>query len=280
MSYKLVQFRRGTSAEWSELNPILAAGELGYERDVAVAAGPDDDTYSYSDAATGTGLIKIGDGVTRWTDLPYLLTSLRVSAVAGNTNQTIALSGDASGSGTTSITVTIASGAVTNGKLAMVNTGTLKGRASASAGSPEDLTPAQVKSILAIAPGDITGFDTQVRSNPLNLHSAATGSYSMGGFGLTNVVNPTNAQDVATKSYCDNISTAVPANYLGQTTITTLGTIATGVWHGTAIAVSYGGLGLTSAVTGLLKGNGTTYAAAVAGTDYLAPASDIDGGSF
>jgi hypothetical protein len=68
--------------------------------------------------------------------------------------------------------------------------------------------------------------------------------------------------------------------YAGQTSITTLGTIATGTWQGTEIAVGYGGLGLTSAITGLLKGNGTAYSAAVAGTDYLDPNSTIDGGTF
>jgi len=62
--------------------------------------------------------------------------------------------------------------------------------------------------------------------------------------------------------------------------LTSVGTLSTGVWQGTAVAVGYGGTGLTSAVSGLLKGNGSAYSAAVAGTDYLAPSSDIDGGSF
>ena len=62
--------------------------------------------------------------------------------------------------------------------------------------------------------------------------------------------------------------------------LTSVGTIATGVWQGTAVAVGYGGLGLTAAVTGLLKGNGTSYAAAVADTDYLGPNSTIDGGTY
>lgn len=70
------------------------------------------------------------------------------------------------------------------------------------------------------------------------------------------------------------------STYAGQNTITTVGTIGTGTWNGTTIGVGYGGLGLTSAVTGLLKGNGTSYAAAVAGTDYLDPSSTIDGGTF
>lgn len=44
-----MQQRRGTAAEWAAANPVLADGELGYERD--------------------TKIIKIGDGVTPWLDL-------------------------------------------------------------------------------------------------------------------------------------------------------------------------------------------------------------------
>lgn len=72
----------------------------------------------------------------------------------------------------------------------------------------------------------------------------------------------------------------VPANYAGQNTITTLGTITTGTWQATTIGVAYGGTGLTSAINGLVRGNGTSYSAAVAGTDFLSPTSDIDGGTF
>lgn len=72
----------------------------------------------------------------------------------------------------------------------------------------------------------------------------------------------------------------IDSNYVGQTSITTLGTIGTGTWNATAIGVTKGGLGLTSAVNGLLKGDGSSYSAAVAGTDYLTPNSTIDGGTF
>ena len=65
-----------------------------------------------------------------------------------------------------------------------------------------------------------------------------------------------------------------------SSSLTSVGTIATGVWQGTAVAVGYGGLGLTAAVTGLLKGNGTSYAAAVVDTDYLGPSSTLDGGTY
>ena len=46
------------------------------------------------------------------------------------------------------------------------------------------------------------------------------------------------------------------------------------------LAVGDGGTGATT-LTGILKGNGTSaFTAAVAGTDYLSPSSEIDGGSY
>jgi len=75
-------------------------------------------------------------------------------------------------------------------------------------------------------------------------------------------------------------ATALGSAVVGSS-LTSVGTIGTGTWQGTAVAVAYGGTGLTSAVNGLLKGNGTTtYSLASAGTDYLAPDSDINGGTF
>jgi len=45
------QFRRGTAAEWTAVNPTLASGEMGLETD--------------------TDLFKIGDGTTSWNSLSY-----------------------------------------------------------------------------------------------------------------------------------------------------------------------------------------------------------------
>ena len=46
-----IQFRRGTAAEWASANPVLAAGELGYETD--------------------TTKFKLGDGTKTWDILSY-----------------------------------------------------------------------------------------------------------------------------------------------------------------------------------------------------------------
>ena len=51
MPYVQLQFRRGTAAQWTSGNPVLAIAELGLETD--------------------TQLFKIGDGILPWNLLPY-----------------------------------------------------------------------------------------------------------------------------------------------------------------------------------------------------------------
>lgn len=50
----VIKLRRDWSARWTRHNPVLTDGEPGYEMD--------------------TGKFKIGDGSTRWIDLPYFTT--------------------------------------------------------------------------------------------------------------------------------------------------------------------------------------------------------------
>lgn len=47
---EMIQFRRGSMDQWNLVNPILADGEVGF--------------------ASDSNLIRIGDGVTAWADLP------------------------------------------------------------------------------------------------------------------------------------------------------------------------------------------------------------------
>ena len=61
--------------------------------------------------------------------------------------------------------------------------------------------------------------------------------------------------------------------YAGQTSITTLGTIATGTWHGSTIGVAYGGTGAATFSAGYVKANGTTAFTTVA----TIPNTDITG---
>ena len=58
-----IQFRRGTGAEWTNADPILAEGELGLELD--------------------TGRFKVGIGTTSWTNLQYAFESIYELNVTG-----------------------------------------------------------------------------------------------------------------------------------------------------------------------------------------------------
>ena len=87
-------------------------------------------------------------------------------------------------------------------------------------------------------------------------------------------------------------SVDIAATYTGQTSITTLGTIGTGTWHGNAIGTLYGGTGLTSFNKGaILVGNSSNGLTALsvgtagkflqvndAGDDLVY--GDIDGGTY
>lgn len=71
--------------------------------------------------------------------------------------------------------------------------------------------------------------------------------------GATNRISVTDGNGVAGDPTID-----IHANYAGQTSITTLGTVATGTWNATTIGVTKGGTGLTAINNGqLLIGDGT-----------------------
>lgn len=91
-------------------------------------------------------------------------------------DQTITLTGDVGGTGAGSFATTIAAATVTNTKLANVVTATIKGRTTAGTGSPEDLTPAQAKAVLAIASSDVSGLGTLATASSVNLTTQATGT--------------------------------------------------------------------------------------------------------
>lgn len=66
-SITTIQFRRGTAAQWTTANPVLAAGELGWESD--------------------TGEFKVGNGSSTWTALGYW-----ISDVAAHTHPSAQIS--------------------------------------------------------------------------------------------------------------------------------------------------------------------------------------------
>lgn len=88
---------------------------------------------------------------------------------------------------------------VGNNKIVQMAQGTIKGRAAgAGTGDQTDLTGAQVKTILAITPSDVSGFDTQVRTSRLDQMAAPTASVSMNNNKITNLTDGTAVGDAAT----------------------------------------------------------------------------------
>ena len=89
------------------------------------------------------------------------------------------------------------------------------------------------------------------------------------GAGLTQSGTTIDAVGTTNRILVNADSIDIAATYVGQASITTLGTITTGVWNGTTIAVANGGSGATS-LTGYLKGNGAspfTASATIPNTD-------------
>lgn len=87
---------------------------------------------------------------------------------------------------------------------------------------------------------------------------SGTGTFTAGA-GLTINGNEFNVGGTANRITVNPDSVDIASTYVGQTSITTLGTITTGTWNGTTIAVANGGTGLTTATArGILFGNGTS----------------------
>jgi hypothetical protein len=110
-------------------------------------------TVTLGSAATAT-TPSTGDNSTKVATTAFVKTQNYLTA-----NQTITLTGDVTGSGTTSIATSHANGSVTNAHLANMAANTIKGNNTAGSATPADLTVSQAKALLAITPSDVSGPD-------------------------------------------------------------------------------------------------------------------------
>jgi hypothetical protein len=108
---------------------------------------------------------------------------------------------------------------------------------------------------------------------------------------MTKTANTIDVVGTAARILANADSIDIDPAYVGQTSITTLGTVTTGTWNGTTITVNRGGTGATT-LTGYVKGAGTaalTASATIPNTDITglgtmstqaASAVNITGGSI
>jgi ribosomal protein L24E len=154
-----LQLRADTAANWTSINPILLANELGRETD--------------------TGKIKIGNGTSTWTSLAYQAwATLPVAVNAGGTGQTSytngqLLIGNTTGNTLTKATLTAGSGvAITNG------TGSITVAVDSTV-----VTTAQTGTVTSTMIADGTIVDADV-----NASAAIAGTKISPNFGSQNVV--------------------------------------------------------------------------------------------
>lgn len=103
----------------------------------------------------------------------------------------------------------------------------------------------------------------EISADALQLKSTVAGNGLTLTDGVLDVVGTTDRITVSANAV--DISTS----YVGQSSITTLGTVTTGTWNGNTVAVGYGGTGATTLTSnGILYGNGTSAVqATAAGSD-------------
>lgn len=244
-----LQVRADTAANWTSNNPVLLANELGRETD--------------------TGKIKIGNGSTAWTSLAYQPFGGQITNADIAANAEIAVSKLADGAAR-QLLQTAANGTDVEWASNIDIPGTL------------DVTGAATFDAAVTVQGNLTvnGTTTTVNTETLtvkdkNIELAVVTSptdVTADGGGITlkgttdKTINWVDATDAWTFSEHVNIASGkeyringvkvLDGTSLGTgitgSSLTSVGTIGTGTWQGTAVGTAYGGTGQTTYSNGQL----------------------------
>ena len=137
----------------------------------------------------------------------------------------------------------------------------------------------------ALSSYDWTNFNSKIALSSLSANWPLTYNNTSGAFNMpaangstTGYLSSTdwstfNSKQAAISGTSNRITVAsntvdISSSYVGQTSLTTLGTIGTGTWNGTAVGATYGGTGQTAVSTGdILYGSASnTWSRLAAGT--------------
>lgn len=215
-----------------------------------VSVGPALTNLASTMTGAGTGFLRKNGADTYTLDTSTYLTG----------NQSISITGDATGSGATAISLTLANSGVTAGTYTKV-TVDAKGRVTVGA----SLTATDIPTLTA---SKISDFDTQVRTSRLDQMAAPTASVSMNSQKITGLAEPTLASDAATKNYVDtaiqgldpkaSAKVATTANLTATYNNGTAGVGATLTNSGTQAALAIDGVTLALNDRVLVKDQTTT----------------------
>jgi hypothetical protein len=193
-------FTLNIGAAAATANAVTISAGTGYSANSAtnttysVSVGPALTALATLMTTAGAGFIKRGATADTYTiDTSTYLTG----------NQSISLTGDISGSGTTSISTTLATVNSNVGTFTKV-TVNAKGLVTAA-------TSLIATDIPTLTAAKISDFDTQVRTSRLDQMSVPTASVAFNSQKITGLADPTLAQDAATKNYVDTVAQGLDA---------------------------------------------------------------------
>jgi hypothetical protein len=270
-----IQLRNGTATAWTTANPILAAGEMGIETDTFKAKVGNGVTawnsLAYltgggggSGTVTSVSIVSangFAGSVATATTVPAITVSTSITgmvkangtslqAATSGTDYSAGTSGLATGilkstTGTGALTVAIAGDFPTFNQNTTGTASNVTGTVAAANGGTAQTTYTLGDILYSSATNTLAKLAGQTTTTRNFLRQTGNGT-----------ISAAPAWDTVTKSDVglSAVENTALSTWAGSANITTLGTIGTGVWSATTIAVNKGGTGITVGTSGGILG--------------------------